>query len=216
MQSRPRRPSGGRSASRTHVLLGLVAPGGEVLPVAASEASHDVGASPMMDMDIPRWEPSGMDHQQGRWTAELDGDFVIFMIGAVVHDPAVAKEASGLLMAMVGMLDELEADPSKGLLGYTRHGDPGKGVIVQYWRSFDALEAYSRNPGAAHAPVWRAWNRLGSEDRGAAGIWHETFKVNAGNYEAIYQNMPVMGLQTAGRPITVTEAKDSARARLSR
>jgi hypothetical protein len=39
--------------------------------------------------------------------------------------------------------------------------------------------------------------------------------VNAGSYEAIYQNTPVMGLQKAGRPITVTEAKDSARARLS-
>ena len=157
-----------------------------------------------------------MDPQLGRWTADLDGDFVVFLIGATVHDPAVATEASELLMSMVNMLDELEADPSKGLLGYTSHGEPGKGVIVQYWRSFDELEAYSRNPGARQAPVWRAWNRLGSEERGAAGIWHETFKVNAGNYEAIYQNMPVMGLQTAGRPITVTEAKDSARARLSR
>ena len=159
--------------------------------------------------------PFGMDLQQGRWTAQLDGDFVIFLIGAMVHDPAVATEASQLLMAMGDMLDELEADPSKGLLGYTSHGEPGKGVIMQYWRSFDALEAYSRNPGAGHAPVWRAWNRLGSEERGAAGIWHETFKVSAGNYEAVYQNMPVMGLQTAGRPMTVTEAKDSARARLS-
>ena len=98
---------------------------------------------------------------------------------------------------------------------YTRHGEPGHGVIVQYWRSFDALESYARNPGARHAPVWRAWNRLASDDRNGAGIWHETFKVAAGNYEAIYQNMPVMGLQKAGRPLTVTEAKDSARARIT-
>jgi hypothetical protein len=156
-----------------------------------------------------------MEVQSGRWTAELDGDFVVFLIGAMVHDPAVATDASGLLMAMADMLDELEGDPSQGLLGYTRHGDPGKGVLIQYWRSFEALEAYSRNPGARHAPVWRAWNRLAAEDRGAAGIWHETFKVNAGSYEAIYQNTPVMGLQRAGRPITVSEAKDTARARLS-
>ncbi len=153
--------------------------------------------------------------QAGRWTAELDGDFVVFLIGAMVHDPAVATEASGLLMAMTDMLDELEGDPSQGLLGYARHGEAGNGVLVQYWRSFEALEAYSRNPGARHAPVWRAWNRLAADDRSAAGIWHETFKVNAGKYEAIYQNTPVMGLQKAGRPITVTEAKDTARARLS-
>ena len=93
-----------------------------------------------------------MNLQQGRWTAQLDGDFVIFLIGAMVHDPAVATEASQLLMAMGDMLDELEADPSKGLLGYTRHGEPGKGVIMQYWRSFDALEAYSRNPGLGTLP----------------------------------------------------------------
>jgi Domain of unknown function (DUF4188) len=149
-----------------------------------------------------------VDPQPGRWTAEVDGDFVVFLIGAVVHDPAVAPEASGLLMAMTDMLDELEADPSKGLLGYTRHGEPGRGVIVQYWR-------YARKPGARHAPVWRAWNRLASDDRKGAGIWHETFKVAAGEYEAIYQNMPVIGLQKAGRSLTVTEARDSARARLT-
>ncbi len=157
----------------------------------------------------------GVLSQQGRWTAELEGDFVVFLIGAMVHDPTVASEAAGLLAAMTEMLDELEADPSKGLLGYTRHGDPGHGVIVQYWRSFDALENYARNPGARHAPVWRAWNRLASDDRNGAGIWHETFKVAAGEYEAIYQNMPVTGLQKAGRALTVTEAKDSARARIT-
>jgi hypothetical protein len=153
--------------------------------------------------------------QQGRWTAELDGDFVVFLIGAAVHDPAVATEASGLLMAMAEMLDELEADPSSGLLAYTRHGEPGLGVIVQYWRSFDALESYARNPSARHAPVWRAWNRLAADDRNGAGIWHETFKVAAGSYEAIYQNMPLTGLQRAGRAVTVTEARDSARARIT-
>src|SRR5262245_40320131 len=67
----------------------------------------------------------GMVLQPGRWTAELDGDFVVFLIGAMVHDPAVASEAADLLMTMADMLDELESDPSQGLLGYTRHGDPG-------------------------------------------------------------------------------------------
>jgi len=157
-----------------------------------------------------------VDLQRGRWTAEIDGDFVVFLIGATVHDPAAASEVSGLLMAMVDMLAELEEDPSKGLLGYASHAAYGAegGVIVQYWRSFEALEDYARNPDAKHAPVWRAWNRLAAEDRSGAGIWHETFKVGDGNYEAIYQNMPVMGLQKAGRPITVVQARDSARARI--
>ena len=98
------------------------------------------------------------------------------LIGAMVHDPAVATESE---------------------------------------RPIDALESYARNPRARHAPVWRAWNRLASDDCNGAGIWHETFKVAAGSYEAIYQNVPVIGLQRAGRPLTVTEAKDSARARIT-
>ena len=157
-----------------------------------------------------------MDVQRGRWTAEIDGDFVVFLIGAAVYDPVAAPDATRLLMTMGDMLEELVADPSKGLLGFTRHGEAGQGVIVQYWRSFDALEAYARNPSAKHAPVWREWNRLATDERSGTGIWHETFKVSARQYEAVYQNMPVMGLQQAGRPVTVSEARDSARARLEK
>src|SRR4051794_17012697 len=98
---------------------------------------------------------------------------------------------------MADMLGELEKDPSKGLLGYQRFGELG-GVIVQYWRSFEALEAYAKNPDTKHAPVWRAWNRLGQDDTAGSGIWHETYQVSAGGYEAIYQNMPATGLQLAG------------------
>jgi hypothetical protein len=155
-----------------------------------------------------------MTVQPGRWTAEIDGDFVVFIIGAAVHDPAKGPDAIRLISQMGEMLGELMTDPSRGLLGFTRHGEPGNGVIVQYWRSFDALEAYSRDPGARLATIWREWNRLAADESSGVGIWHETYPVSAGSYEAIYQNMPVMGLQQAGRAITVTEAKESARARL--
>jgi hypothetical protein len=56
---------------------------------------------------------------------------------------------------------------------------------------------------------------LAEGDRAAGGIWHETFLVPAGGFEAVYQNMPVMGLQKAGRPVTVTEARTTARQRLA-
>ncbi len=111
-------------------------------------------------------------------------------------------------MSMVNMLAELEQDWAKGLLGYQTFGGIG-GVIVQYWRSFEALEAYAKNPDGKHAPVWRAWNLLAEGERAPAGIWHETFQVSAGRYEAVYQNMPITGLQNAGTPLT--QARASAR-----
>ena len=154
-----------------------------------------------------------MDINPGRWTAQLDGEFVVFLIGADLRDPEASGPAADLLMAMIDMLVELEQDPSKGLLGYQVFGAIG-GLIVQYWRSFEALEAYARQPDAKHLPVWQAWNALADGDRAAGGIWHETFRVAAGGYEAVYQNMPVTGLQKAGAPLSVTEARATARLRL--
>ncbi|MDA8324188.1 MAG: DUF4188 domain-containing protein [Actinomycetota bacterium] len=154
-----------------------------------------------------------MDINIGRWTARIDGDFVVFLIGAQVRDPAQASRAASLLAAMAEMLGELAQDPAQGLLGFQQFGGVG-GVIVQYWRSFEALEAYARNPSARHAPVWREWNRLAEDERSGAGIWHETYLVPAGRYEAIYQNMPVTGLQNAGTAITVSEDRASARQRI--
>ncbi len=158
-------------------------------------------------------ESSSMEINRGRWTASIDGDFVVFLIGAEVWDPQHGGAASDLLLAMIDMLAELEGDPTTGLLGYQVFGGLG-GVIVQYWRSFEALEAYAKNPDARHAPVWRAWNRLAEGERAKGGIWHETFQVPAGHFEAVYQNMPVTGLQKAGRSMTVTEARTTARQRL--
>ena len=154
-----------------------------------------------------------MDINIGRWTARIDGDFVVFLIGAQVRDPAQASRAASLLAAMAEMLGELAQDPAQGLLGFQQFGGVG-GVIVQYWRSFEALEAYARNPSARHAPVWREWNRLAEDERSGAGIWHETYLVPAGRYEAIYQNMPVTGLQNAGTAITVSEDRAAARQRI--
>jgi hypothetical protein len=75
----------------------------------------------------------------------------------------------------------------------TRLGGP---AIVQYWRSFDDLERFARDPGDRHLPAWKRYNRE-VRDTAAVGIWHETYKVRAGEYEAIYGNMPVFGLAAA-------------------
>ena len=86
--------------------------------------------------------------------------------------------------------------------------------MVQYWRSFDHLERYARARDALHWPAWADFNRRMKETRGDVGIWHETYKVRAGDYEAVYSGMPVFGLGKAGASAAVNEATDSARQRL--
>ena len=141
---------------------------------------------------------------QGRWCAEIEGDFVVFLIGARIEPLHVVRSVRDLggRRGMKHMLDYLMEHPEKGLLGYQL----GLPTIVQYWRSFDHLEAFARDKDDPHLEVWRNyWKRVGKSNR--TGIWHETFMVKAGQYETVYGNMPPIGLGKAGRLITVAEAK---------
>ncbi len=53
--------------------------------------------------------------------------------------------------------------------------------------------------------IRRPYQRAGTSPR--TGIWHETYLVRAGEYEAIYGNMPPFGLGKAGRLVPLAEAK---------
>jgi hypothetical protein len=149
----------------------------------------------------------------GRYGAEIDGDFVVFLIGARLNEPrhvvASLGDLGGRRRGMRAMLESLMADPDKGLLGY-RMGFP---TIVQYWRSFEHLEAFARDPGDLHRPTWLAWFRR--DPKGRTGIWHETYLVRAGEYEAIYDSVPESGLAVAGRVVPLA-GTSSARGRLRR
>jgi hypothetical protein len=158
------------------------------------------------------------DILEGRWTAKLDGDFVVFIIGAQVHNPFRGWRALPLLGQMRSMLADLERDRTagvdRGFLGYQSHGVGPFGVIVQYWRSFDDLERFARQPGDRHAVVWQKWYRAALHKNRAVGIWHESFAVSADRYEAIYQGTPKIGLLKAGRPERVGRRALTARDRL--
>jgi hypothetical protein len=81
---------------------------------------------------------------------------------------------------------------------------------VQYWRSFDHLERYARDPDALHWPAWVEFNRRIKDARADVGIWHETYKVRAGEHESVYSGMPAFGLGKAGASAAVL---DESRAR---
>ncbi|WP_375503831.1 monooxygenase family protein [uncultured Jatrophihabitans sp.] len=55
--------------------------------------------------------------QQGRWTADIDGDFVVFLIGFRASPSWKIVKALPLLASLPKMLDDLTRDPAKGMLG---------------------------------------------------------------------------------------------------
>lgn len=146
-----------------------------------------------------------------RMSAEMDGDFVVFLIGMRVNKPWKLHKWLPVFLAMPKMLKELEAHPDSGFLGHLGLGR----VIVQYWRSFEHLESYARAKDKKHWPEWMNFNRRVGNSRGDVGIWHETYLIKAGQYEAVYSGMPPYGLGKVGKLIAATGNRDAARSRIA-
>jgi Domain of unknown function (DUF4188) len=147
-----------------------------------------------------------------RHTAKIEGDFVVFLIGARLAKPWLFWKIIPVARAMIAMVKELEAHPELGFLGQEQW--PGRtGIQVQYWRSRDHLMAYARNRDNVHLPAWRRFNQITSKGN-AVGIWHETYLVRANEYECIYGNMPLFGLAKAAQRIDVAGRDDTAHGRL--
>lgn len=149
----------------------------------------------------------------GRYTARLDGEFVVFVIGMRINRLWKVHRWAPVAAAMGPMLRELFTHPEKGLLS-VQYGWSGRTItLIQHWRSFEQLERFARDRDDPHLPAWRAFNqRVGAS--GDVGIFHETYRVAPGAYEALYSNMPVMGLAAAGEHLPVARRGDTARARI--
>src|SRR5258705_12749672 len=94
-----------------------------------------------------------------RMMAEIDGDFVVFLIGARFNSFQLLKTVLDLggRRGMKHMLDYLVAHPEKGLLGYQM----GLPAIVQYWRLFEYPQGVPEHPGEPHRVARRHFCRRG-------------------------------------------------------
>ena len=149
----------------------------------------------------------------GRKTAVIDGQFVVFLIGARINTLWKIWKWWPVLTAMPRMLKELADKPELGLLHARTHFGPRSAMVVQYWRSFEQLHDYATNRTRAHLPAWNAFNRAAG-DQPDVGIWHETYLVGDGGYECVYRDMPRWGLANAGVVADATGRARSAKGRL--
>ncbi len=151
----------------------------------------------------------------GRFTADTDQPFVVFLIGMRVNRFAEFRKWTGVARTMPPMIEELMAHPEKGCLGAESFFRvwPLTTILVSYWRSFEDLERFARGKDDPHLAAWREFNKRVGQD-GTVGIWHETFLVPARQYEAIYANMPLFGLAKATAHVPASGRRETARRRL--
>lgn len=150
-----------------------------------------------------------------RVSAQIDGEFVVFLIGMRINRWWMVHKWVPTALAMLRMQAELARLPKgeTGCLGtYTR----GPSITVQYWRSFEHLEAYAHAESHRHKSAWAWFNHAVGKSRGDVGIWHETYLIQPGQHESVYSGMPPFGLGKAASVVPATGHMKSARRRLGR
>jgi hypothetical protein len=149
----------------------------------------------------------------GRYSAHTDEPFVVFLIGMRINRLLAMNRWLPVLNAMSPMLQELYSHPEKGMMSSQFFISWRTILLVQYWRSFEQLEAFARNPNDPHLPAWREFNqKVGNS--GVVGIYHETYTIQPGQFESIYGNMPRFGLAQAVEHMPSIGKRATARRRM--
>lgn len=149
----------------------------------------------------------------GRYTAQLDGDFVVFVIGMRINRVLFFHKWLPVARAMPRMLKELSRHPEMGMLHAQTFLSGRTLMVLQYWKSFEQLHAYAHAKSLQHLPAWADFNRRVGGN-GSVGIFHETYLVSAGAYECVYANMPRFGLASAGEMTPAVGRLQHAKSRL--
>jgi hypothetical protein len=148
----------------------------------------------------------------GYVTADIEGDFVVFLIGMRINKWWKLHKWFPVACAMGPMLRELMRRKELGLLHFSTWIGPRGPLLVQYWRSVEQLEDFAKDARLPHRPAWKRWNQAVG-DSGDVGIWHETYVVHDGTFEVLYGNMPAFGLAAASKPVPLTRTTRSAAGR---
>jgi hypothetical protein len=150
----------------------------------------------------------------GRFSADIEGDFVVLLIGMRFNKPWLVHKWLPVALAMPKMLKVLDQHPELGCLGYQQWFGRTT-LMVQYWRDFESLRRFATDQTLPHLEPWRRFNRAVG-DNGDVGVFHETYLVSAGQYEVVYGNMPVFGLAAASAHVPVARRGATAAERLGR
>ena len=175
------------------------------------------------DQRNQRLDPKVMSERQGdsgspavrtgRWMARRDEPFAIFLFGMRLNRLRGLPRFLWGLRVLRRVLNDLDAHPERGFLAGRVYRTGRTLVAVQYWESFDALDAWARDHRRPHRKPWQQYLREALHDE-AVGLWHETYLASPGGWEGVYLNMPPWGLAAGVEAVEMQATKGSARERL--
>ena len=144
-----------------------------------------------------------------RETVDLSGypDLIVIYLGMRVRSPRGFVKFMKLGREI---RQSVKAAPAGLLLHEDLFFSPIHGGMRQYWRDYEALEAWTRT--LPHQAWWRDFLR----DSHGTGFWHELYSIRGG-MEAVYDDMPKpLGFGTFAPREPARGRMFGARGRLSR
>jgi hypothetical protein len=148
----------------------------------------------------------------GRYTSQNEEKVIVFIIGMRINKWWAIHKWWPVFTGMTPMIRELYTNREIGFMSMESFFGLRTSLMVQYWKSEDALLAYAKGP--KHMKAWRTFNEK-VRNNDAVGIYHETYIVPKGKSESIYVNMPFFGLAKATGNKSITPSLDSAKKRIN-
>jgi len=132
-----------------------------------------------------------------RMSAELDGEFVVFLIGVRINRVWKIHKWLPIFKARKKMLHELMAHPETGCVSHYQSG----GIAILYWRTYEQLEYIARNPDKERWPAWASFHEKLDRSRGDVGVWREVYVIKPGQTEMVHGGTRALGLSKVGHRV---------------
>lgn len=149
-----------------------------------------------------------------RMIAELEDEFLIFIVELQVHKLWQFRRWYPAVQGMNQMLSELIRDKEYGLLSFEYRFSFRRQLFIMYWRSFEHMHDWALNKNATHIAGWKMLNQLMKAHPEVMGFWHESYVVRPNEYESFYRNVPSVGLGLAGTLVPIRGRASTAAQRL--
>lgn len=126
-----------------------------------------------------------------RYSATLDGDFVLFIVGMRINRLCAIHIWPAILLRALRIIRS--ATPGANGLLSREIVISGKGIaLITYWDDFDQWEEFG-NSDNHHRSSWKYFYERVINSK-AVGLWHELYSIKQGEYQTIYMQMPPKGL----------------------
>ncbi len=162
-----------------------------------------------MDGVIPSKFSVAFPDENGKYGSKpADSDIVVFLIGTRNNHPLGmfapgVQDFMKLFPSMVGDLDKTRDEFGfLGMTNYMNSSDRTTGseiMEVCYFRTVEGLHNFAHSP--YHRAAWDWWNKNWKQHPHLS-IFHETYHVPKGNWESIYINSHVSGINTTQHKYT--------------